>query len=117
MLTKATYTPKPRPGEINLDEFKQYAAVLPPNVMIIDARTVGEAKSGTIPTAKLIPAEEIKERAVEIPKDKLVVFYCNTGVIAEVAYNTLKSLGYTNTRFVNAKVDFDKKGSYTISKD
>jgi len=117
LVTKASYTPKPRPGEIALDEFKKYAAQLPANVMIIDARSAGEAKTGMLKTAKLIPAEEIKDRLAEIPKDKLVVFYCNTGVIAEVAYNTLKGLGYSNVKFINAKVSFDKDGSYKISKD
>ncbi len=111
----AVYVPKPRPGEINLDEFKQYAAELPANVMIIDARTVAEGKAGMLKTAKLIPAEEIKDHLAEIPRDKLIVFYCNTGAIAEVAYNTLKSQGYTDVKFANAKVEFEKSGSYKIT--
>jgi len=85
--------------------------------MIIDARSTGEAKAGILKTATLIPAEEIKDRLAEIPKDKLIVFYCNTGVIAEVAYNTLKGLGYSNVKFLNAKVSFAKDGSYKISTD
>jgi len=117
LVAKATYTPKPRPGEISLDEFKKYAAELPPNVMIIDPRTASEAKAGMLKTAKLVPAEEIKERLAEIPKDKLIVFYCNTGVIAEVAYNMLKDLGYPNVWFINAKVQFDKSGGYSITKE
>lgn len=117
LTTMVSYTPKPRQGEINLDEFKKYAAELPANVMIIDARSTAEGKLGMLKTARMIPAEEIKERLAEIPKDKLIVFYCNTGVIAEVAYNTLKGVGYTNVKFVNAKVNFDKNGSYKISKE
>lgn len=117
LAAKATYVPKPRPGEINLDEFKKYAAQLPPNVMIIDARSAKEGNAGMLKNARLIPAEEIKDRLAEIPKDKLIVFYCNTGVIAEVAYNTLKDLGYTNVKFVNAKMTFEKDGSYKASKD
>ncbi len=117
LTAKASYTPKPRQGEINLDEFKKYAAELPANVMIIDARSTHEGHDGMLKTAKLIPAEEIKDRLAEIPKDKLVVLYCNTGVIAEVAYHTLRELGYTNVKFVNAKVSFEKNGTYKISKD
>jgi len=117
LAAKATYTPKPRPGEINLDEFKKYAAELPPNVTIIDARTSTEGKAGMLKSAKLIPADEIKDRLDEISKDKLIVFYCNTGTIAEVAYNILKDLGYTNVKFVNAKMDIEKNGSYKLSKD
>ena len=55
LATKASYAPKPRPGEINLDEFKKYAAELPSNVMIIDVRTASEGKAGMLKTAKLIP--------------------------------------------------------------
>lgn len=117
LTAKATYTPIPRPGEINLDEFKKYAAELPANVMIIDVRSSHEGHAGMLKTAKLIPAEEIKDRLAEIPKDKLVVLYCNTGVIAEVAYHTLRDLGYTNVKFVNAKTVFEKNGTYKISKD
>jgi len=117
LATKATYIPKPRPGEINLDEFKKYAVDLPANVMIIDVRNTDEGNSGMLKTAKLIPAEEIKDRTKEIPKDKLIVTYCSTGVRAEMAYHTLKELGYSNVKFVNATLDFEKNGSYKTSKD
>lgn len=117
LATKATYTPKLRPGEINLDEFKKYAAELPAHVVIIDVRSTKEGHAGMLKTAKLIPVDEFKDRLAEIPKDKLVVLYCNTGVIAEVAYHTLRDLGYTNVKFVNAKTTFEKDGVYNISKD
>jgi rhodanese-related sulfurtransferase len=83
--------------------------------MIIDVRTTKEGNAGMLKNAKLIPADEIKERLAEIPKDKLVVLHCNTGTVAEVAYNSLKELGYSNVRFVNAKVEFAKDGSFKIS--
>ncbi len=117
LAAKATYTPKPRPGEVNLDEFKKYVAELPANVMIIDVRNTDEGNSGMLKTAKLIPAEEIKDRAAEIPKDKLVITHCSTGVRAEMAYHTLKEMGYTNVKFVNAKMEFEKSGAYKITKD
>ncbi|MBL0225918.1 MAG: sulfurtransferase [Geobacteraceae bacterium] len=117
LAKKAVYVPKPRPGEINLEEFKKYVAELPANVMIIDVRNTDEGNSGMLKVAKLIPAEEIKDRAAEIPKDKLLVTLCSTGVRAEMAYHTLKELGYTNVKFVNAKMEFEKSGSYKITKD
>lgn len=117
LATQASYVPKPRPGEVNLDEFKKYAAELPANVMIIDVRSAKEGSAGMLKTAKLIPAEELKERTAEIPKDKLIVLHCNTGVIAEMAYHSLKELGYTNVKFVNAKIEFAKNGSYKITKE
>jgi rhodanese-related sulfurtransferase len=92
-------------------------ADLPVNVMIIDVRTTGEAKSGMFKNAKLIPAEEISARLAEIPKDKFIVTLCSTGVRGEMAYHALKALGYTNVAFVNAKIDFEKDGTYKISQN
>jgi len=117
LATKATYTPKPLPGEIALDEFKKYAAELPANVMIIDVRSKKESRNGMLKTAKLIPVDDLKARQDEIPKDKLVVLHCNTGVLAEVAYNTLKELGYTNLKFFKGKVEFEEDSSYKITKE
>jgi len=117
LATKASYTPKPRPGEINLDEFKKYAVETPANVMIIDVRNLNEGNAGMFKTAKLIPAEDLKDRVAEIPKDHQIITYCSTGVRAEMAYHTLREAGYTNVKFVNAKIDFEKNGSYKITKE
>lgn len=113
---KATYIPQPRPGEINLGEFKKYAADLPADVMIIDVRNTDEGNAGMLKTAKLIPAEEIRDRAAEIPRDKLIVTHCSTGVRAEMAYHALRDMGYVNVKFVNAKINFEKNGKYEITK-
>jgi rhodanese-related sulfurtransferase len=43
------------------------------------------------------------------------VTLCSTGVRGEMAYHALKALGYTNVAFVNAKIDFEKDGTYKIS--
>lgn len=115
LAADASYTPKPRPGEINLEEFKKYAVELPDNVVIIDVRTAKESKAGMLKTARLIPADEVKDRLSEIPKDKLTVLHCSTGTTAEVVYNSLKELGYSNVRYANAKIDFNKDGSYKIT--
>lgn len=117
LTAKASYVPKPRPGEISLAEFEQYAVQLPAGVMIIDVRNTDEVKTGMLKSAKLIPVEEIKDHAAEILKDKLIVTHCSTGVRAEMAYHTLKELGYTNVKFLNAKMDFEKSGSYKITKE
>lgn len=117
IATQASYLPKPKPGEINLDEFKKYAAKLPADVMIIDVRNAKEAKDGMLRTAKLIPFEELRNRLAEIPKDKLIVTQCSTGVRAEMAYHALKQLGYVKVGFVNARIDFEKNGTYNITKE
>jgi rhodanese-related sulfurtransferase len=110
--------PAPRPGEIAPDEFRRYADHPSPGVMIIDVRNTDEvAKSGILMNAVNIPEEELKANMTRIPKDKLVITHCATGVRAEMAYHALRELGYTNVRFVNAKIEVEKGGAYTISKE
>ena len=117
MSSRASYIPQPRPGAINVNEFKKYAESLPSNVVIVDVRNLNEVQSGMLKVAKNIPLELLQSRAAEIPKDKLVITQCATGVRAEMAYHTLKALGYSTVKFLNAKIKFDKNGSYTIDED
>lgn len=115
--TKATYVPKPRPGEISIEEFKKIAGATPANVMILDVRNADEVKNGKLKGARQIAADEIKEHLADIPKDKMIVTHCATGVRAEMAYHALKELGYQQVRFLNANLEFDKNGTYHISKE
>ena len=115
LATAITYVSKPRPGEIAINDFKKIAASLPADTLIIDVRSHEEANFGMIKGAKVIPDTEIIDHMAEIPKDKQVVTYCNTGVQAEMAYHKLKEKGY-NVKFLNANVNFDDKGNYTIVK-
>jgi rhodanese-related sulfurtransferase len=109
------YVPKPRPGEIAIDEFKKIAAATPAGILILDVRNREEGSEGMIKGAKLVPDEEILDRLTEVPKDMQIITHCSTGVRAEMAYHKLKEKGY-NCRFLNAKVDIDDKGNFTVEK-
>lgn len=115
--TTVAYTPQARPGEVDLDEFKKYLTALPSDVMIIDVRNEDELKSGKLNGSINIPTEEIKSKTAAIPKNKLVVTQCASGVRAEMAYHTLKELGYTRVKFLNAKVVFESGGGYRLVKE
>ena len=117
LATKAVYVAKPKPGEIEVAEFQKYAASLPNSFMIIDVRTPEETANGMLKNAKNVPLTQLRERLAELPKDKMLLLQCNTGNQAEMAYHTLKELGYSNVKFLNAKTTFAKDGSFTITKD
>lgn len=114
---KAVYERKLLPGEIGLDEFRKIAAQTPDNVVIVDVRNPDETAKGVLKGARLIPSEEIKDRKADLPKDKVIVTHCSTGTRAEMAYHTMKELGLTNVKFLNAKMDIKKDGSYTMTQD
>ena len=115
--SKVAYVPKPRPGEMDLDEFKKLLANPPANVMIVDVRSAAEGNAGKLKESVVIPLNDIRERIAEFPKDKQIVLHCNTGVMAEMAYNALKDLGISNVKFINARFKFEKDGSYTMIKE
>jgi rhodanese-related sulfurtransferase len=109
------YVPKPRPGEISIEEFTKIAKATPVDTLILDVRNRDEGNAGMIKGAKLVPDEEILDRFAEVPKDKKIVTHCSTGVRAEMAYHRLKEKGY-NVQFLNAKVEINDKGEFKIEK-
>jgi len=111
--SQVAYAPKPRPGEIAVEEFKKLAAATPSNTLILDVRNTDEANAGMIKGAMLIPDEEIAARMAEIPKGKRIITHCSTGVRAEMAYHKLKAAGY-DVGFVKAEMDVDKNGALKI---
>jgi rhodanese-related sulfurtransferase len=115
LATNIVYVPKPRPGEIAIDDFKKITANTPADTLILDVRNRDEGNAGMIKGAKLVPDEEILDRLSEMPKDKQIITHCSTGVRAEMAYHKLKEKGY-NVKFVNAKIDIDKDGNYKIER-
>lgn len=106
--TKIAYTPKPKAGEISIDNFKKLIAAIPPDTILVDVRLPEEVKEGSIAGAVNIPAAEVDQNLARLPKEKRIVTYCNSGTQAEMAYNTLKAKGYTNINFLNAKVEVDE---------
>lgn len=113
--TVISYVPKPRPGEISIEEFKTIAEKGSPGTVILDVRDTDESMNGMLAGAINIPAGDISKRLKDLPKDKEIIAYCNTGLRAESAYEDLKAAGY-KVRFLNALIQIDKDGKYEITK-
>jgi rhodanese-related sulfurtransferase len=115
LKTVISYVPKPRPGEISIEEFKMIAESGSSDKVILDVRDTDEAMHGMLKNAMNIPAGQIKDRSAELPKDKEIIPHCTTGIRAEMAYDELKEKGF-KTRFLNAVIQVDKDGKYEITK-
>jgi len=115
LATVISYLPKPRPGEIAIEEFKAIAEKGSPDKVILDVRESDEALSGMIRGATNIPESTIKNRLKELPKDKEIITYCATGIRAESVFEELKAAGF-KARFLNAVIQIDKDGNYEITK-
>lgn len=68
------------------------------NVTLVDVRTKEEAMLGSIPGAKNIPLDELRERMNEIPQDLPVFLFCSVGLRGYLASNILKGNGYKDVR-------------------
>lgn len=110
-----SYLPKPRPGEIAIEEFKAIAEKGSPDKLILDVREPDEAMNGMIKGAVNMPESTIKSRLKDLPKDKEIITHCATGIRAENVFEELKEAGF-KTRFLNAVIQIDKDGKYEITK-
>jgi rhodanese-related sulfurtransferase len=89
-------------------EFAEYGSsiILPeqipaedwPNILVVDARDAGQFSADHIPDAVNIEWRQAVARRDEIPRDRPMVMYCNTGSLSAQAVFALRLLGWDNVR-------------------
>jgi rhodanese-related sulfurtransferase len=78
------------PEQIPAEEWKK--------IMVIDARDAAQFAKDHIPGAVNIEWRKIVAHRNEIPKDSLVVVYCNSGSLSAQAVFALRLLGWDNVK-------------------
>jgi rhodanese-related sulfurtransferase len=63
--------------------------------VLLDVRTSGEVRSGTIPGAVNIPLDDLRDRLDEVPKDKDLLVFCQVGLRGYLACRLLNQRGYS----------------------
>jgi pyruvate/2-oxoglutarate dehydrogenase complex dihydrolipoamide dehydrogenase (E3) component/rhodanese-related sulfurtransferase len=66
--------------------------------ILIDIRTKGEYKEGTIKNAINMPLDDLRNLVNEIPKDKNIYLFCQIGLRGYVASRILKQNGFRNIK-------------------
>jgi rhodanese-related sulfurtransferase len=110
--SKIVYVKKLKPGQISVAEFKKIAADKPGDKLILDVRDAGT--DGHISGDLDIPEAQLADRLAEVPKDKEIIIHCNTGVLASMAFKTMKDNGY-KVRYLNAVVQVSPDGTFEIT--
>ena len=66
------------------------------NFILLDVRTQEEYDQGHIPTAVLLPYDEVENGAARLLKDKgqEIIVYCRSGRRSAIAMEALQKLGY-----------------------
>jgi len=76
---------------------------------LIDVRPEISYKIRTIPSAHNIPVSEIRNRLDEIPKDKKVILFCNTGYTSYCASRILLQKGFNNVYSLMGGIELYKE--------
>jgi len=82
----------------------------------LDVRTPKEYAEGHVPGAINIPVQELSKRLNEVPKDKRVYVYCESGVRAGRASKMLVKSGITNIENVPASMKGWREAGYPIER-
>ena len=69
-----------------------------PELQLIDVRTAEEFGFGSIPTARNINVNQLRERLGELDPNKPVVLFCQIGLRGYLAYRILTQHGFTQVR-------------------
>jgi rhodanese-related sulfurtransferase len=79
------------------------------SVVFIDTRDAAQFAASSIPGARNIEWREVLGRIDEIPKDKKVVLFCNTGSLSAQAAFALRVAGRENVLLLQTGLDGWKK--------
>lgn len=73
----------------------EFAQLVKEGALIIDVRSPGEFSGGHIKGSKNIPLDSLGQNLNKIPKDKVIITCCASGMRSGVGKGILKSKGYT----------------------
>lgn len=84
-----------------------------PKMVVIDARDAGQFAKGHIPGAINMDWRQVLAKRNEIPKDKPVIIYCNTGSLSAQAGFALRVAGWENVRILQGGMEeWKAKGGF-----
>jgi len=75
------------------------------SVVFIDTRDAAQFTKGSIPGARNIEWREVLSRINEIPRDKKVILFCNTGSLSAQAVFALRVAGRDNVLLLQTGLD------------
>ncbi len=86
------------------------------NITIIDARDSAQFAQAHIPGAINIEWRQVLNERDQIPKDKMVLIYCNTGSLSAQGGLALRVAGWDNVRILQGGFEeWQKKGGFDAS--
>jgi rhodanese-related sulfurtransferase len=97
------------PEQIQAEDWK--------NIYVIDTRDANQYQASHIPGAVNIEWRQVLGRRSELPRDKMVLVYCNAGTLSAQAGFALRVAGMDNVRILQGGLnDWKAKGGFEANK-
>lgn len=87
------------------------------NIYVIDTRDADQYQASHIPGAVNIEWRQVLGRRAELPRDKMVLVYCNAGTLSAQAGFALRVAGMENVRILQGGLnEWKAKGGFEANK-
>jgi rhodanese-related sulfurtransferase len=94
------------------DEFKMHQKA--GTAILLDVRGKSELRFGKIENTINIPLYILENNYQDLPKEKLIITFCNNGSRSFFAYEILVRNGFKKVKHLNIGVRFNKDGTYEV---
>lgn len=99
---------------INSDEMDKYIGK--PNVLVIDIRESDEYERKHIKSAVNIPMSKLERNYGKLPRNKILIFYCESGGTAILAAKELYDRGYVTKALIGGIKEYTGKALTSYNK-
>jgi NADPH-dependent 2,4-dienoyl-CoA reductase/sulfur reductase-like enzyme/rhodanese-related sulfurtransferase len=80
--------------DVTLAQWNEVASFDPTTTLLLDLRRSDERARGFIPGSEHIPLDELRQRIGELPRDREIIAYCQSGQRSYIAARILSQLGF-----------------------
>jgi NADPH-dependent 2,4-dienoyl-CoA reductase/sulfur reductase-like enzyme/rhodanese-related sulfurtransferase len=81
-------------GDVALAQWNEVASLDPSTTLLLDVRRSDERAAGFIPGSTHIPLDELRQRLSELPRDREIIVYCQSGQRSYNAARVLSQHGF-----------------------
>jgi NADPH-dependent 2,4-dienoyl-CoA reductase/sulfur reductase-like enzyme/rhodanese-related sulfurtransferase len=81
-------------GAVTLIQWHELSSLDPMSMQIVDVRRSNERASGFIPSSLHIPLDDLRQRICELPRDREIITYCQSGQRSYIAARLLSQNGF-----------------------
>jgi len=81
-------------GDMPLAQWPELADLHPATTLLLDVRTAEERQKGAMPASVHVPLHQLRSRLAELPKDRELIVYCQSGQRSYFACRILAQHGF-----------------------